>query len=172
MKQPKKHNEAFKEVLRKHARLKEDRTIVFDGIYASLHVDVCWNNTVVTFPCSHLVFFLTHNRWPNAGMVLDHVNNNPFDNRLENLAEITEIENHKKKRNRTIYRSYGRGKYWHGVGVYLDKRDGRYYVAHQLSRGQHKKELGKVVISLGGFDTLDGAETRVRQYIAENGLNT
>lgn len=40
-----------------------------------------------------IAFCLYHSRWPLSGLVLDHINNNPFDNRKENLREVTNSVN-------------------------------------------------------------------------------
>lgn len=36
-----------------------------------------------------IAFCLYYARWPLSGLVIDHMNNNPFDNRKENLREVT-----------------------------------------------------------------------------------
>jgi hypothetical protein len=95
-------------------------------------------------------------------MVLDHVNDDPMDNRPENLQEVTQAENQKKRRGRVVYRSYGTSKYGHGIHVHHDMRDGRWYVRRQLSRGHGDGDLKNVRKQLGGFATLAEAEERIK----------
>ncbi|MEZ0260372.1 MAG: HNH endonuclease signature motif containing protein [Alphaproteobacteria bacterium] len=45
-----------------------------------------------------LIWALYHNRWPLAGMDIDHLNADVHDNRPENLAEVTEAENERRRR--------------------------------------------------------------------------
>lgn len=45
---------------------------------------------------AHRVIWLwVHRRWPKKGMVIDHINGDPADNRIENLREVTRSENSK-----------------------------------------------------------------------------
>lgn len=45
-----------------------------------------------------LIWALHHSRWPMAGMDIDHLNADVHDNRPENLAEVTEAENERRRR--------------------------------------------------------------------------
>ena len=40
-----------------------------------------------------LIFALVHRRWPRDGYVLDHIDDNPFNNHPDNLRELTYLEN-------------------------------------------------------------------------------
>jgi transposase len=81
---------------------------------------------------------------------------------------VTEAENHKKRRGRLVYRSYGKGKYGYGMGIFHDKRGaGRYYVNRHLSRGHGTGELKTPRISCGGYSTLAEAEAKVAECIEE-----
>lgn len=42
-----------------------------------------------TYTAHGIAFCLYHGRWPLPGLVIDHMNNNPLDNRKENLREVT-----------------------------------------------------------------------------------
>jgi hypothetical protein len=136
-------------------------------MYASVHIDIGWNGTVVSLPHSHVVWFLKHGRWPKDGFQLDHIDDDPMNNAPANLQEMNAAENQEKRRGRIVYRSYGSGKYGYGINIALDKRDGRYYVTRQLSRGHGEGDLKNVKKSLGGFDTLKEAEAKVEAYIAD-----
>lgn len=171
----KKHDAEFMKMLAQYGKLDEATgNLRFEGLYASVHIDICWKGTVVSTPHSHIVWFLKHGRWPGPGMFIDHVNDDPMDNRPDNLQEITHTENQAKRRGRMVYRSYGSGKYGYGLHIYHDKRDDRYFVSRYMSRGHGKGDGKSVKKSLGGFDTLKEAEAAVKRYIVEieaNGLD-
>lgn len=40
-----------------------------------------------------MIWAAYHNRWPHPGLVVDHLNRNRLDNRIENLQEVTQREN-------------------------------------------------------------------------------
>ena len=154
----------FVELIKKHIKLDASGRIELNGTYASLVVNVMWKGRGLPIPYSHLVWFCTYKRWPHPGMNLDHINDNPLDNRIENLREISATENQRKRRGRIVYRNYGTGKYGFGMVVHRDKRDNRYYVTRNLSRGVSKQHVTKNH-SLGGFDSLEEAEKRVSEVI-------
>jgi hypothetical protein len=81
----------------------------FEGCYVSTHLDINWKGTVVSVPHSHVVWLIKHGRWPKDGMHLDHKNDDPSDNRPDNLVEVTQAENQAKRRGRTVSRAYGKG---------------------------------------------------------------
>jgi hypothetical protein len=167
----KKNDIDFQQALLRHAKVDEATgELSFDDLYASLYVNICWKGGIISMPVSHVVWFLTHGRWPEDGKVLDHVNDDAMDNAPDNLAELTQEENQRKRRGRKVYRSYGRGKYGPGMNITRDKRDGRYYVRHQASRGHGVGDLKNVKINLGGFATLEEAKIRVTAFLAENGI--
>jgi DNA-binding CsgD family transcriptional regulator len=161
----KKYDTAFMKVLAEHTRVDEATgNLTFSGLYASCYLNIGWKGGIVSVPHSHVVWFLKHGRWPRKDMFLDHVNDDPMDNRPDNLQELTQQQNQAKRRGRIVYRSYGTGKYGHGLGIHADKRDGRFYVTRHLSRGHGK---GNVKKSLGGFDSLKEAKAAVKRYVAE-----
>src|ERR1700722_5625803 len=111
-----KHNQAFMEALRQRATVDpETGNLRFDGMYASAQIAIAWNGSVIGVPWSHVVWFLTHDRWPADGMQIDHIDNEPMNNRPDNLTEITHAENQRKRRGRMVYRSYGTGKLGYGI---------------------------------------------------------
>ena len=165
---PKKEDLEFQEVMRNCVTLDEQTgSIKVNGIYASCYINFGWKGSVVSIPVSHVVWFKKHDRWPQNGLNIDHVNDDPMDNHPDNLQELSMADNHKKRRGRAVYRSYGKGKYGYGISVCFDKRDGRYYVRRQLSRGHGDGDLKNIRKSIGGFNTLEAAETRVRELILE-----
>jgi HNH endonuclease len=162
----KKHDPEFMELLRKYVKMDpKTSSLKFSNIYVSTHIDIGYKSSVVSIPQSHIVWFLTHNRWPQEGMQLDHIDSDPLNNRIDNLREVSHAENQRKRRGRIVSRAYGKGKYGHGMSIDRDKRDGRFYVSRTLSRGQHKISLKTIKIALGGFTTLAEAEVFVASYI-------
>lgn len=147
---------------------KKTGNLKFDGMYVSIHLDICWAGSTVSVPLSHVVWFLTHGRWPEPGMHLDHLDDDALNNRPDNLAEITHEANQKKRRGRIVGPHYGTGKYGYGLYVYADKRDGRFYVTRHMSRGHGNGDLKNVKVSLGGYGTLAEAESGVENYIKLN----
>jgi hypothetical protein len=156
----------FIEHVRKHTTLdKETGTLKFDKFYVAVHLNFQWKGNKVFMPHSHFVWFLTRGSWPKEGYVIDHINDDPQDNRPENLQELTHAESQEKRRGRMVYRSYGTGKYGYGLYVHHDKRDNRYYITRHLSRGHGKGDLKSIRRGLGGFDTIEEAEEAVRKNI-------
>lgn len=169
-----KDDPGFIKLIQEHVSLDEETgRLTFTKLYANLCLNFGWKNKIIVVPYAHVVWLLKNNRWPVAGMHLDHINDNPQDNRPCNLQELTEEESQKKRRGRMVYRSYGTGKYGYGMGITYDKRDGRYYISRHLSRGHGSGELKTIKRSLGGADTIEEAEAKVAKYIEEikaNGL--
>lgn len=163
-----KHDQKFMELLAKHGRLDEATgNIRFEGMYASVHIDIGWNGTVVSVPHSHVVWFLKYGRWPRDGYQLDHIDDDPMNNAPENLTEVTHAENQNKRRGRIVSRAYGKGKYGYGINIHGDKRDGRFYVTRFLSRGHGDGDLKTTRHPLGGFDTMAEAQAKVRSVIEQ-----
>lgn len=138
-----------------------------DKIYAQMSLNITFKGNALRIPYSHIVWLLTHDRWPKEGMHIDHINDNPQDNRPCNLQELTHEDSQKKRRGRKVYRSYGTGKYGYGINIHYDKRDNRFYISRHFSRGHGNGELKTRKIALGGFNTLEEAEAKVSSYINE-----
>ena len=50
------------------------------------------------YPYGVCVWAFINGRWPEEGMVIDHINRNPFDHRPHNLREVTRSENTRNRR--------------------------------------------------------------------------
>lgn len=45
------------------------------------------------YQATHVIFKLMTGRWPNEGMLIDHIDGNPFNNAWSNLREVTRAQN-------------------------------------------------------------------------------
>jgi hypothetical protein len=164
----KKHNPEFIKVVLEHTKLDElTGKLSFTNLYVSSALNFGWNGGIISVPYTHVVWLAKHGRWPEEGKVLDHINDDPTDQRPVNLQEVSPESNQKKRRGRIVFRSYGKGKYGYGIGVFHDKRDDRYYVTRNLSRGYGSGDLKTKNHSIGGFNSLEEAEAKIASYIAE-----
>ena len=164
----KKRDPEFMERLAECGRLDEETGGVrFEGMYVAAHFYFKEKNGAFAVPCSHVVWFLKHGRWPKDGYQLDHINDDSLDNRPANLQEMTKEDNQAKRRGRLVYRSYGKGRYGYGFGMYHDGRDDRYYIGRNLSRGLAKTYTKKTGVFLGGYDTKEEAEAKIAEYIED-----
>ena len=168
----KKYDPRFMELFKRCARLDpETGNLRFEGLYVSAYLNVGWEGSVISIPFSHAVWFLTHGQWPREGYLIDHINDDPMDNRPSNHQELDHHANQAKRRGRMIYRSYGKGKYGYGLYINHDKRDGRFYITRTMSRGHGEGDLKTVKHGLAAFDTLEAAEKKVTEYIEQIKLN-
>lgn len=158
----------FELFLRDHAKLDPvTDQIKVEGCYACLGFNVQWSGKLMSMTYANAVWFLNHGRWPKAGYHIDHINDDALDNRPENLQELTQAENQRKRRGRIVSRHYGKGKYGYGLYILHDKRDDRYYVSRNLSRGHGKGDLQAIKYSLGGFYSKEEAEVVIASHIEE-----
>ena len=98
-----------------------------------------------TFRIHQLVAMAFLNHIPNRyELVVDHINNNPLDNRLENLQLITNRLNCSKDRNRDL-----------PPGVYR-RPNGKFRVTTSIN-GKYK--------SLGTFSTVEEASNAYQEFI-------
>ncbi len=154
----------FMAFLQKHVSVDDTGKLMIRDCYAHLGFNIGWNGTLVSVTYANLVFFLKKGRWPKPGHHIDHIDDDSLNNRPDNLQEITEAENQAKRRGRKVYRSYGGGKYGYGFNVHHDKRDDRFYVSRNISRGETGGKSKR--ITFGGFDTRAAAEAKVTALIA------
>ena len=61
------------------------------GTATGTHIAVTYKRT--SYPVTTLIWLLVYGRKPLEGMVIDHKNQNPKDNRIDNLREITHSQN-------------------------------------------------------------------------------
>jgi hypothetical protein len=163
-----KYDPEFMDALRKFSILdKATGNLRFNGMYASTHISIAWKGNIVSVPHSHVVWFLTHDRWPTEGMTIDHRDDDAMHNAPDNLQELTHIENQRKRRGRIVYRSYGKGKYGYGFNLHCDGRDGKWYVTRYLSRGHGNGDLKNIKKGLGGYLSEKEAEKAINEFIEQ-----
>lgn len=153
----------FMEFFKKHASVDKNGNIKVKDCYANLGFNIGFKGCPVNVTYANAVWFLTHGRWPKPGHHIDHIDDDSLNNAPDNLQEITEAENQAKRRGRKVYRTYGSGKYGYGFAVYSDKRDGRFYVSRNISRGETGGKSKR--IGYGGFDSLEEAESVIAKQI-------
>jgi len=158
-----KNDPEFGEFLKKHVSVNLDGNLIVKDCYAYLGFNLSWKGKPVSITCANAVWFLTRGQWPKPGYHIDHVDDNSLNNRPDNLQEITEAENQAKRRGRKVYRSYGTGKYGYGFSIHHDKRDGRFYVSRNISRGLTGGKSKR--LPYGGYNTLKKAEACVSREI-------
>jgi hypothetical protein len=55
-----------------------------------------YKQKIICLPLSRIIYAWFNGEVP-AGLVVDHINNNPFDNRVENLQLMTQAKNLEKR---------------------------------------------------------------------------
>ena len=105
---------------------------------------------------THIVIWAMHNgRWPLDGMEIDHINHNATDNRIENLREVSRIE---QCRNMTMNRTNTSGHA--GVSYRKDKLKWRAYIMEDNKQ-----------INLGHFYKLEDAIAARKKAEVEMGFH-
>jgi hypothetical protein len=82
-----------------------------------------------------LVIYVMTGKWPEKGMVVDHLNHDKLDNRMVNLRVVTKSVNDKNRNKQEGASSQFQGVIWHKVGrkwfamaqVRIDGKDHRIY---------------------------------------------
>lgn len=162
-----KQSEEFIKFILDNYTLDESTGNINTKIYTYIYISVGFKSNTLSVPYSHLVWLLKHKKWPTDGFNIDHIDDNPLNNRPDNLEEITYIDNQAKRKGKGN-RSYGTGKCGHGIYINYDKRDTKYYISRKLSRGTVTNHLGKTAtIAYGSFKTLELAEQKVKEIIEE-----
>lgn len=158
-----------------NCRLNEETGIVdFNGIKAYIRIRFEFGADTFTVGYHQLVWLIKHKRWPLDGLVVDHINDIPYDNRPSNLQELTVTANQNKKRGKYRNHRYGIGEYGHGIYLTYDKspsdarRGKKYNVYRTRHRLEDHRHAGKKV-RLSRFTTKQEAEIFIKEYI-DNGL--
>ena len=93
------------------------------------------------YPEHRLIWALYYKEWPSKEMVIDHINGDPFDNKIDNLRLVTHRENAMNRR------------------LSCNNKSGVIGVHYYASRKQWQAQItvkGKK-INLGRFDNFDDA---------------
>jgi hypothetical protein len=91
------------------------------------------------YAAHRIAWLIYYGEWPKNE--IDHINQDPTDNRIENLRDVTHAENNK---NRTLQNNSTTG--YSGVSFY--KRDGRY---------RAEISINNITKHLGYYDTVEEA---------------
>ena len=75
-------------------------------------------------PAARVIFRLMTGRWPHLGMVIDHIDRDPTNNKWENLREVTHAQNM-----RNVVRDTRQLNRDEGMGRGVQKRGERYMVS-------------------------------------------
>lgn len=102
------------------------------------------------YHASHLAWLYVHGKFPNN--YIDHINNNPMDNRLENLREATLQQN---QWNKGLQKNNTTG--FKGVSIDKSVANGKRYRARAKTNGKEK--------IIGYFYTPEEAHTAYCEYI-------
>ena len=81
-------------------KVDNDKGDIITDIYCSAYVNIGFKGNTVSIPISHLVWLIIHKRWPQDGSHIDHIDDDPLNNRPSNLREVTQKENQAKKKGR------------------------------------------------------------------------
>lgn len=84
------------------------------------------------YQATHLAWLLTHGEWPSG--VIDHVDGNPLNNRIDNLRDVPRSLNNQNQRGAQVKNKTGY------LGVSWHKVIGKYHA--QIQCLGHKKHLG------------------------------
>lgn len=80
-----------------------------------------------------IIFAMYHNRWPHLGMLVDHIDQNPLNNSISNLREVTHEGNNKNT-----------SRFKHGITVV--------HLKHKI-----KYQVSRFRTYLGTFDSYEEA---------------
>ena len=105
-----------------------------------------------TYRAHRLAWFLTFGFWPNQ---IDHINGKKDDNRIVNLRDVDNEENHKNMKANSSNTS-GR------TGVWLDNRNGTWVA--EIRHNKKKVYLGAFINKIDAFAARDKAELKYNYH--------
>lgn len=112
------------------------------------HIVVCLNG--YRTPAHHVVWALNTGKWPPKSKVIDHINGNPCDNRIENLRLATRAQNRHNARS-------SRKNPFGLRGVVFERGRSRPYAAKAFFRGK--------LVRIGNFTTPEDAKAAYDAYV-------
>ena len=113
--------------------------------YSSWKVNVAFNGSSHSLKCSRVIFLLEFGRL-SENKIIDHIDGNPLNNKVENLRESTRNQNNQNSRRPKTNTSGHKGVYW-------DKKSGKWRVLifangkfHHFGFYEDKEEAIRVAI--------------------------
>lgn len=98
----------------------------------------------------HRIVYLMHNG--SVPEIIDHIDGNPLNNRIENLREATQLQNMWNQKIKSTNKTGVKGVHW-------NKRIKKYYAACMVNGTTHQ---------IGKFDKLEDAKVAVETFRAKH----
>lgn len=170
-----KYTEKLAEIVRNNISLNNDNLQLVDG-YARVKIEMVVDGKMLSIPLSHVVWLLSNGRWPYDGMHIHHRDDDPLNNTISNLEEVSPRDNHSYRLGKSNGR-YGQGKYGYGISITYQKKEDYYAIHRNLSpeelpyqkgwsRNEYKAKRHRYI---GGAKTKEEAEEKIRKYIENIG---
>lgn len=160
--------EKYKKYILDNFTLNEETGEVFcNRVAAPLTVRIELDKKALTVPFSHFILFLKNKKWPTPGMEVDHIDDNPLNNKPNNLKEVTRKENNDKRRGKSN-RAYGRTLYGYGITVSWSKNKQLYRaVRHYSVADSYRIETGIKDDFIAYAPSMVEMDVKIKSYIAK-----
>lgn len=93
-----KNSKEFNEYILENLSLDEITGLIKGkGLYYRVQVEISFNGKRTILALSHLIWYLKNKVWPKDNSHIDHKDENPLNNKPDNLQELLVEEHNKKK---------------------------------------------------------------------------